>query len=762
MAIRMLLDDVGSGATVEPAIALEHHQLFFEHRIPLWNRDEAFGTPLAASMQEGTFCPFTFPMQIHPSATSEAWYVVSRLFVAGFFAFLFFELFVCAIAAFAGAVAFMLTGYFVLFVTMPHLNVECLIPLSLFATERLVRRPDYATIAGLAVAMGLVWIGGFPESTVLASLLASAYFVVRIFSLGRNAPSPLRTVGAFVAASLIGVGASAMLMLPFAEFAKISITSHVATDAVPRGISDVDGSPDLGLGTYLVPLAFGPLWHGTLQGGTDFNGVRGFWGIVAFFLGVVSIVALAYRRLDRKQSILAIFGVAAATVFIAKRFAAPEINWIGYLPILRQIVFNKYAEPVIGFWVAALCAIGLDVICGKRLTLSMWIVATVACLGTLSYFDHHLGVAAPAMLGSNFFHFAFLLATAALMACAALSYVSIDPTRSPLRASLAARAPGAFVLLLLVELTCNYYYPMWFALNKQPNKETNPYVGAPYVSYLREHIAPGERVFAEQGFLWPDWPEAFDLPDVRANEAIYTSRYLPFVQAFIPATPTCDQGFAFTGCQTKTPDDPLIARFLALGGVRYIVTNRPLDAAYRKVFEDVASVYRTPGNASRAQLFHSVRFVSSGDEALGKLTDLRVDVNDIAYVEQNGNAQRELQQLDAPRHSTPDDRINVTDDSSQHIAAITQSERPGLLMLKDTYYPGWEAYVDGKRVPIANTDYLFRGVFVDAGRHVVDFRYEPTSFRAGIAITAVSLALIIVCCIMAFCSRPRFGVAPPS
>jgi uncharacterized membrane protein YfhO len=62
-------------------------------------------------------------------------------------------------------------------------------------------------------------------------------------------------------------------------------------------------------------------------------------------------------------------------------------------------------------------------------------------------------------------------------------------------------------------------------------------------------------------------------------------------------------------------------------------------------------------------------------------------------------------------------------------------------VVTDTYYPGWRAFVDGVERPIYPADVAFRGVLLPPGRHTVEMRYEPLSFRAGLAVSAAALAV---------------------
>ena len=65
----------------------------------------------------------------------------------------------------------------------------------------------------------------------------------------------------------------------------------------------------------------------------------------------------------------------------------------------------------------------------------------------------------------------------------------------------------------------------------------------------------------------------------------------------------------------------------------------------------------------------------------------------------------------------------------------------GILVLSDTYYPGWRAFVDGVERPILRANHVFRAVVVPTGAREVVFSYEPDSFRYGLLVSVAAAAL---------------------
>jgi uncharacterized membrane protein YfhO len=72
-----------------------------------------------------------------------------------------------------------------------------------------------------------------------------------------------------------------------------------------------------------------------------------------------------------------------------------------------------------------------------------------------------------------------------------------------------------------------------------------------------------------------------------------------------------------------------------------------------------------------------------------------------------------------------------------------EAPEQGFAVLADSFYPGWKATVDGRRVPILRANGLFRAVAVTPGIHEIVFRYRPAGFYTGMAISLAFLAVSV-------------------
>lgn len=75
----------------------------------------------------------------------------------------------------------------------------------------------------------------------------------------------------------------------------------------------------------------------------------------------------------------------------------------------------------------------------------------------------------------------------------------------------------------------------------------------------------------------------------------------------------------------------------------------------------------------------------------------------------------------------------------------TNSNSEGFVVFSEIYYPfGWNAYVDGKVQPHASVNYVLRGMSLTAGKHKVEFMFEPQTYKTGNTIALIGSILLLI------------------
>jgi hypothetical protein len=75
--------------------------------------------------------------------------------------------------------------------------------------------------------------------------------------------------------------------------------------------------------------------------------------------------------------------------------------------------------------------------------------------------------------------------------------------------------------------------------------------------------------------------------------------------------------------------------------------------------------------------------------------------------------------------------VEIVSESNNRLNLRAKAEGNSLMVLSDTYYPGWKAFVDGKKTKIYRADYAFRAIPLNSGTHEVAMVYDPISFKLG-------------------------------
>lgn len=187
------------------------------------------------------------------------------------------------------------------------------------------------------------------------------------------------------------------------------------------------------------------------------------------------------------------------------------------------------------------------------------------------------------------------------------------------------------------------------------------------------------------------------------------------------------------------------SQLAGLLGLEYLVLDRPaerlpphfprLTGANLLYGSGQMWIYRLPPRMPRAYLATRLTPVES-DEVLGQDEVPAFDRPQEALIDEASVPllQGDYGARSAPRPedgaAAPDaasGRVRIAGYQRNAVTLEVTADRPGVAVLHDIYYPGWEVWVDGERKPLLRVNLLFRGVEVSAGRHRVEFRFRPLS-----------------------------------
>ena len=142
---------------------------------------------------------------------------------------------------------------------------------------------------------------------------------------------------------------------------------------------------------------------------------------------------------------------------------------------------------------------------------------------------------------------------------------------------------------------------------------------------------------------------------------------------------------------------------------------------------------------SRSQAMQEILY--GADEIWNDATQVAFDPRRIAWVGYDDALS--LRPYLTGEVTRPSETVKVTYPSPQLAVLEVNLESPGIVVLADVYYPGWELTIDGKPAPIYRVNGLMRGAAVPAESHRLVFTYTPQSFRIGKLVSVAGLALFL-------------------
>jgi hypothetical protein len=163
---------------------------------------------------------------------------------------------------------------------------------------------------------------------------------------------------------------------------------------------------------------------------------------------------------------------------------------------------------------------------------------------------------------------------------------------------------------------------------------------------------------------------------------------------------------------------------------------------YNLVYEsNSVDIYRNENAFPRAFVAYNVINSSTFDDTLQIMADPELDLRQTAVIENLPADLENRVNQDGQETQFTAGRAQLI--SSGELKVEVSAKAPGILIVTDQYYPGWKAFVDGVPTPIYAVDGIFRGVFLEEGSHVIEFKYQPLSFIIGAVVSLGSFLATI-------------------
>lgn len=94
--------------------------------------------------------------------------------------------------------------------------------------------------------------------------------------------------------------------------------------------------------------------------------------------------------------------------------------------------------------------------------------------------------------------------------------------------------------------------------------------------------------------------------------------------------------------------------------------------------------------------------------------------------------------------------IRLTSYAPNRLTYETNNTQDGIAVFSEIYYPdGWHVTIDGQPAELARADYILRTMYVPAGQHTIEMRFDPTSLHVTEGIAYGALALLVIGIIVA-------------
>lgn len=710
-------------------------------RWPWWVPGQYAGKPV---LQWPWLSPLSILLSAVRSPVVLAWHQLFAALIAGIGFYLFCRR-ALAVRFWAAAIAawsYPMTGFFVFWLGYPTSAPVYWLPWIMLGVDGVIRRPSAGRVASLGLATCIVLCSRQLDIAAQVLIASALYGVWRIVDLhGRQCLArPARKAALLILSGwLLGGALAAPYVMPISEY--------VRTGARPArraaGFEEREPGNLKALPLLVLPDANG----GTRKDSYPLPGPFQIESLSAAYSGIVALlflVPLAWR--DRRRRSTATFFAGVAVLGLAWCLGLPGLVSILRSPGLNMLSHNRMVF-VSSFAVLAMAAMGLDSLAQLNLgSKRRWRYLAAVLVGALStwffYRAGHLPEPIATEIGKLFAegkaarwihepagvdrvrsHFAHVYLVGGLFGSAAcvfwLLYARLRTWRS-------------WATALLAGIT--FLDMVWFAHAR--SAQPDPALYYPRVPIL-DRIAKRSagRIIAFQ-CLPATLAQVAGLRDVRGYDGVDPRRY---VELLLLAGEPNQNDFAYTRTEWLRPkvSYPTLSTVkfspvLDLLGVEYMIIRGPVQGAFQPPL--AAPDYwalRNPSALPRVFVPSRVESVPEARERLAKLAEPSFDPRAVAYVE-----------TDVALPGAARGRAAIVAEAPSEVTLSVSMETPGLVVLTDAWDQGWQARLNGERVPILVTDHALRGVVVPQGAWTLKMTYRPSSLPQGVVLFSLGMVAL--------------------
>lgn len=721
---------VGEGYDMRGAYYLWHeavHTAVRDGRLPFWDPYQFSGYPFLVNPQVGAFYPPAWLTVLLPTYAGVSWYIIFHLWLAGLGMLLFVRFMKGTwLGGLLAAVAFSFSAFMTARIWAGHavpLASNIWLPWLALGLAWSVRRGNSwaAVLAGIPLAMAV--LAGHTTSLLYMGLGWGAFAVyLLVVAVGEegdlpNRPTKASRVGLVIRQTVImgvvGLLLSAVQLLPLFQFSALSTRVAAPSFEFAANYS----LPPAHLITLIVPDFFG-------------EPVRaGYWSVPTFveltiYAGIMPLLGLVLAL--RRPSRLTWFYVAVIGLGLLLAVGSYGFLYKIFYDLLPPFRLARApGRAAILYVFAASALLGEAIAAWQRATAEerartlppymrgVLVVAAVIGAAVLAATGAVFAAQHPTETSGRLWHQlgGWSLALTWMLVGGALlwGYLVSRPEQLARRRWLAAG-----LLLVLVS-------DLWFFGSKMvrlsPTSPEQMWIDAKgMIGETNERIIPwGVSLF------WQNQPGQVGLRSVFGYNSLEIADYEAFVASVA---------------------DPRAATYDILGA-GYVVSpvaldqygdgDRPLTLVDNS---GAVWVYRRGRVLPVARLVYGVEVIEDGATAIGRIHQPDFDPAATAIVNQEPDC--ELNGTAAAGTS------EIITQQPGYWQIETDSERPALLVLSETFYPGWRVTVDGEAAELLKAYTVVRAVCVPAGRHTVEWRYVPTVFMIGGALSLLALVAVVV------------------